>query len=175
MALHYVANAEFGILAHALYGSAYNLGRLAPLTSMLTNAAESVAADLGANLEIERVRSRRRTGETVTTPGTSLGLADEVRWSCRELPWFRWRELGALEAIWAELRDELGNEALIRSENRTQVDEARVILRDILEDPARKRRLPRLDAGDPRGLSQARRVGHAHVRSGGGPVSLDAR
>jgi len=137
-ALVYVINRELGALCYT--GSALSefLEFSAKEVRLLDGAAGLLEADLG----VERVKHPRDWRKhNMEVPEFLRRLAFELREDLLNGVAQRWRELAALEQVWAELAEEFGGEDPLNPEIRTMAEETRQRLQALAREFGGKRRL----------------------------------
>ena len=110
--------------------------------------------DGGLVKELERDRQE----ETVTVPEFLRGLVGELRTDLRRELSLRWRELRALETVWAEIAEEFDGEPVTDASARKLAAEAKTKLQEVARALAPVGYTPRLPAPSADFVDQVREV-----------------
>jgi hypothetical protein len=138
VALIYVINRELGALCHTASGFTLSLEYSADQIRLLDQAAGILESDLG----IEPVKRPRDWREhNMEVPEFLRRLALELREDLLTAVVQRWRELGALEAVWAELAEEFGGEDPVNPELHSLANETKQRLLALATEFGGRRRL----------------------------------
>jgi hypothetical protein len=138
-ALVYVINRELGALCHTASGFTRALEHSGDQVRLLDQAAGLMEEQEG----IERAKRPRdwRTADEMSIPEFLRSLVLDLREALLTEVAQRWREVGALEAVWAELAEEFGGEDPVSPEVRMLAVETRQRLLALAQELGGKRRL----------------------------------
>jgi hypothetical protein len=139
VALLYVINQELGALCFTVSRFTEFLDSSAYQIRLLEQAAGILATDEG----IEPARRPRDWRTTAQMPVSEflLRVAREQRDDLLTMVGQRWRELAALETVWAECAEEFAGEDPVASELRSLADETKRKLLALAQEFGGKRRL----------------------------------
>ena len=151
VALHHVINRELGALCYTGSGFSEFFDYMANQIRLLEQGAGMLEEAEG----IERARRPRDWRKhNMPVPEFLRSLALDLRKDLTEAVLQRWRELAALEAVWAELAEEFGGIDPVAPELRTMASETTGLLRSLAQEFGIKRRL---DGPDDETLAEVRR------------------
>ena len=111
IALLYTANSPLAVLSRALAGMVDALTYDREHLSVLGEAASMLEETCGDEAKAKSVRGWRKR-QNVTVPEFLRGLEHEVRQSLLEQTLLFWRQLRALEVLWAEIFEQVDGEDL---------------------------------------------------------------
>jgi hypothetical protein len=123
VALLYVINRELGALCHTLSGWSQFLDQNASQVRLLNQAAAVLEEEYGME-PTNRPRDWRTTGN-MEVPEFLRSLARELQAGLVDSIGQRWREVAALELVWAELAAEFGGEDPLAPELRSMAEETK--------------------------------------------------
>ena len=141
--LAYIANATLGPVLFALSVHAEGIEYAHQRLGILDRAAAQLETEHSEEWEQERAKGM------VTVLEFLRGLAKELRTDIRRELSLRWRELRALETVWAEIAEEFDGEPVTDPSVRKLADEIRTKLQAIakmLEAEGQALRLPKPSA-----------------------------
>ena len=136
--LHHVINRELGALCYTGSGFTQFLDFSASQVRLLDQAAGLLEQDLGVE-PVKRPRDWRT--HNMEVPEFLRRLALELREDLLTVAARRWRELAALEQVWAELAEEFGGEDPVNADLRTMAEETKQRLLSLAQEFGGKRRL----------------------------------
>jgi len=138
VALLYVINQELGALCYT--GAAFS--ELLEFSAREVRLLDGAAGILEKDHGVERVKHPRDWRKhNMEVPEFLRRLALELREDLLGSVVQRWRELTALEAVWAELAEEFGGEDPLSPELRTMADDTKQRLQALAQEFGGKRRL----------------------------------
>jgi hypothetical protein len=152
VALLYVINRELGALCHTLAGWSQFLVQNAVQVRLLNQAATVLEQDYGI-ASVSRPRDWRSAGQ-MEVPEFLRSLALELRAELVDAVVQRWREVAALELVWAELTEEFGGEDPVTPELRSMADETKQGLLSLAREFNGNKRL---QSPDEASLAEVRR------------------
>jgi hypothetical protein len=133
MALVYVANADLGALCYVIAlqveGSEFGRNQVS-----LLNAAAALAEQAEGLTRPAPASRHWRRKKTVGTGEFLRGVAAELRYEALQEVSLRWRELRALEIVWAEVAAEFDGEDPVHPELRQKAAETEVKLRELARE-----------------------------------------
>ena len=159
--LAYVANATLGPVLFALSVHAEGIEYTHQRLGILDRAAGQLEANYPKELEEDQQPG------TVTVPEFLRGLAKELRSDTQRELSLRWRELRALDTVWAEITEEFDGEPVTDASVRKLADETRAKLQEVARALAPAGQTPRFPAPTAEFVDQLRAVvGQAYERMG---------
>lgn len=140
MALCYVINTELAARCHIIAALTEALDRYRYLFGLLREAAGLVEEAQGMEKPAKASRAWRSRPE-VSIPEVLRGVAEEVRHEALNRLGLHWKELRALESVWAELATEFEGEDPLHPDLRTKATDTAATLRSLAAELGGRRRL----------------------------------
>jgi len=150
--LAYVANATLGPVLFTVSVHAEGIEHTRQRMALLDAAAVQLEAEHPKGGAPDRKKA------TITVPEFLQRLARELRTDLRGELSLRWRELRALETLWAEIAEEFDGESVTDASVRKLADETRAKLQDVANTLADEGHAPRLPKPSTDFVDQVREV-----------------
>jgi hypothetical protein len=144
--LDYVTNFELNALGFAITRTVELLQHEHERLALLELAASTLETDYGEKVDPAAVRHWRKQ-KTISVPLFLRGLFDELRVMMLQNADQCWREMRALEIVWAEVGDEFDGVDPVHPDLRSRLSETREALGALMEQLAgpKKRKRPEPD------------------------------